>query len=92
MTEYYVIVDAYRIVPQVEYGPFSLAYMSTHRSPYAAARRLASIIAGRSLVAQKVRRAIPKEHAGRYYVSAETGQSWALADLRKYLSEEAAKR
>lgn len=86
MTEYSVIVDAYRIAPRVEYGPFTLAYSSTHRSPRAAARRLASIITGKSAVAREVKKAIPKDHAGRFYISAETGQSWALNPFRDYLA------
>lgn len=88
MTAYYVIVDAYRLAPRVEsHGPFPLVYSSTHRSPRAAARRLASIIAGRSSVARQVARSMPRDHAGRYYVSAETGQSWALTPFRKHLDK-----
>lgn len=79
---YIVEITGYRIAPRVNICDLVPVYTSRHRSPYAAARRLASIIAGRSAVAREVKRGIPADYAGKYMVISPSGTGFALRRFR----------
>lgn len=79
---YIVEITGYRIAPRVDSFDRVPVYSSRHRSPYAAARRLASIIAGRSAVAREVARGIPADYAGKYMILAPSGTGFALRPFR----------
>jgi hypothetical protein len=80
------VVESYRIAPTVDVTDTVPVYRSAHRSPYAAARRLATIIADRSDLARSVRRSIQSGRAGMYAIVDATGQRYALNTFRGQLS------
>lgn len=79
---YTVTVSAYRLAPRVDATDTVEVYSSRHRSPHAAGRRLASIIAGESAVARTVRSAIPRDYAGRYLIATRGAEALALIPFR----------
>ena len=81
-----VQITEYRIAPAVDVNDFAAIYQSRHRSPQAAARRLASIIAGRSPLAKQVRACISRDFAGRFLIVDGAGTRRALNPFRKTYS------
>jgi hypothetical protein len=77
-----VTISAYRIAPRVDSADTVAVYSSPHRSPHAAARKLASIIAGRSRLSRQVRDAIPCDYAGKYMIRTPSGSAFALRPFR----------
>jgi len=77
-----VLVSAYRIAPVVDYADHAAVYQSRHRSARAAARRLASVIAGRSGISRDVRRCILPGYAGRYVIVCGDGAKLPLLPFR----------
>jgi hypothetical protein len=77
-----VIVRAYRLSPYVDVRDRVAVFHSRHRSPTAAARRLASIINEKIPLAKDVRRALPRGYAGRYLITDGSGEEFALNPFR----------
>ena len=69
---YTVTIEAYRLSPRVDTTDRVPVYSSTHRTPRAAARRLAAIIHGESALARPVRGAIPRDYAGMFMAEGES--------------------
>ena len=78
-----VSVRAYRISPAVDTSRMDGVYTSRHRSAKAAARRLASIISGRSALSVDVKRCIPRDHAGSFSIVCGDGTRLALNPFRE---------
>lgn len=57
-------------------------YSSRHRSPYAAARRLATLINRKTKLARGVADCTPREHGARYVVECGDGTPHALNPFR----------
>ena len=85
---YTVTVSAYRIAPRVDLADTVPVWTSRHRSPRAAARRLAQLIADRTALARTVRRLIPRDYAGRYQITTADGAAHALTPFRAMLQTE----
>lgn len=60
-------------------------YHSRHRSAKGAARRLATIITGKSKLAREVRACIARGDAGQYIIETGAGQRFALKPFRAFI-------
>ncbi len=58
-------------------------YSARHASPFAAARKLASIIRGKSELVREIKRCIPLGRAGRYVIESGDGTKRALIPHRQ---------
>ena len=76
-----VHVHTYQLSPTVDPTVSGEVYSSVHRSPHAAARKLASLITERTAFAKTVRRSIPRGQSGRYLIETD-GKLFSLADFR----------
>jgi hypothetical protein len=65
---YVVTIESYSLNPDNVGADVRPVYTSTHKSPAAAARRLASLICGRTDLAKSVRAGIGLRRGGRYRV------------------------
>ena len=76
-----VRVQTYQLSPVVDLTISGEVYSSVHRSPHAAARRLATLITERTTFAKTIRRSIPRGHSGRYLIETD-GRLFSLVDFR----------
>ncbi len=78
-----VRVSAYSVATDDFCRDLGQVFQSRHRSPKAAARVLAQIIARRTKLADDVHRCIPMRAAGRYVIEAGDGTRRSLNDHRR---------
>jgi len=83
---YTITITAYRIAPRVDTADVRPVYVSVHRSPRAAARRLASIIRGRTPLARAIAGNMPRDYSGRYLIVTPDGEGLALIPFRATLA------
>lgn len=87
---YIVTVEVYSLETGEIGKTLGTVFTSRHRSPAAAGRVLASIIANRTHFAKGVQRRIRAGRtvvcAGRYFVETPEGHRWSLRQLRDWLA------
>ena len=76
---YIVRITGYRMSPLIDMADTVSVYTSEHRSPHAAARCLASIIAGRTAFARHVRAGIPRDYCPSFLIE-DSGCGLASAE------------
>jgi len=79
---YIVRITGYRMSPLIDMADTVSVYTSEHRSPHAAARCLASIIAGRTAFARHVRAGIPRDYCPSFLIETPGAGSRALNAFR----------
>lgn len=88
--KYTVTVEVYSLETGEIGKTLGTAFTSRHRSPAAAGRLLASIIANRTRFAESVQRSVRAGRsgavAGRFFVETPEGHRWSLRQLRDWLA------
>lgn len=79
-----VVISHYPLSPEVRPNQLRTVYVSRHKSPFEAARRLATIIAGRSTCAKAIAKAIPRGNGGRYVIVGAHDIAYSLNQFRDY--------
>lgn len=77
-----VRVSAYSVSMNDFLADRGLIYHSRHRSPYAAGRRLAQVIAGRTKLSRDIQACILAGCAGRYVIESGDGTKRSLIEHR----------
>lgn len=78
-----VIVRAYRLSPVVNVNERNIIYTSKHRSPHAAARRLATTFSRKSTLSVDIQRTFGKDFAGQYMIMTNDGKEYPLQTFQR---------